>query len=317
MIKTPIEKPEAPASDTSRLAEWWSVGQKSQMRWLGLLGFILLLAAIFGRSLIAFVPFAANSDLHSYILLVPIVSLYLFYIRRGALPKRYHSSPGLAVFLLLIGVISLIVRSRIPDISRNDYFSLTILAFVCLLVAGCFLFTGEAWMKAVAFPLGFLFFMIPMPEAMSNGVETVSKLASADVANFFFNITNTPVLRNGTVFQLPNITVEVAQECSGIRSSWILLITSLVASNVFLKTTWRRALLVAFVVPIAIVRNGFRIFVIGSLCINLGPQMIHSIIHRKGGPLFFSLSLVPLFILLEWLRRREAILKPASEKRNG
>ena len=317
MIKAPIEKPEAPASDTSRLGGWRSVGQKPQMRWLGLLGFILSLAAIFAKSLIAFVPFAANSDLHSYILLVPIVSLYLFYIRRGALPKRYHSSPGLAVFLLLTGVTSLIVRSRIPDISRNDYFSLTILAFVCLLVAGCFLFTGEAWMKAVAFPLGFLFFMIPMPEAMSNGLETASKLASADVANFFFNITDTPVLRNGTVFQLPNITVQVAQECSGIRSSWILLITSLLASNVFLKTTWRRALLVAFVVPLAIVRNGFRIFVIGSLCINFGPQMIHSIIHRRGGPFFFSLSLVPLFILLEWLRQREARLKPASEKRNG
>jgi exosortase/archaeosortase family protein len=106
---------------------------------------------------------------------------------------------------------------------------------------------------------------------------------------------------------LPNIVIEVAQECSGIRSSWVLLITSLLAADLFLKSTWRRALLVCFVIPLAIVRNGFRIAVIGLLCFHFGPQMIHSIIHRRGGPLFFALSLIPLFILLWWLRRGEAV----------
>ena len=100
----------------------------------------------------------------------------------------------------------------------------------------------------------------------------------------------------GLIFQLPNITIEVAQECSGIRSSWVLLMTSILAANLFLKTSWRRFALVAFVIPLAILRNGFRILVIGLLCVNIGPQMIHSVIHRRGGPLFFALSLIPLFL---------------------
>jgi hypothetical protein len=54
------------------------------------------------------------------------------------------------------------------------------------------------------------------------------------------------------------------------------------------------------------VRNGFRIWVIGTVCVEFGPQMIHGIIHNRGGPLFFALSLVPLFLLLWWLRRGEA-----------
>jgi exosortase/archaeosortase family protein len=63
--------------------------------------------------------------------------------------------------------------------------------------------------------------------------------------------------------------------------------------------------LVAFVIPLGILRNGFRILVIGLLCVRVGPHMIDSDIHRRGGPLFFALSLVPLFLLLWWLRRQE------------
>src|SRR5204863_103315 len=85
------------------------------------------------------------------------------------------------------------------------------------------------------------------------------------VSAYFFNLTGTPVLRHGVVFQLPGITIEVAQECSGIRSSWVLFITSLVASHMFLKSPWRRAILVAFVIPLGVIRNGFRILVIGLL----------------------------------------------------
>src|SRR5438445_12634239 len=79
----------------------------------------------------------------------------------------------------------------------------------------------------------------------------------------------------------------------------MLLMTSILAANLFLKTPWRRLALVAFVIPLAILRHGFRILVIGLLCVNAGPQMIHSLIHRRGGPLFFMLSLIP-FILVLW-----------------
>jgi exosortase/archaeosortase family protein len=99
--------------------------------------------------------------------------------------------------------------------------------------------------------------------------------------------------------------LQVAKECSGIHSSWVLFITGLLASHLFLRTRWRKIVLVAFVIPLGILRNGFRIFVIGMLCVHIGPYMIGSMIHRQGGPFFFALSLVPLFLLLLWLRRRE------------
>jgi len=113
------------------------------------------------------------------------------------------------------------------------------------------------------------------------------------------------MVREGMVFELPGIAIQVARECSGIHSSWVLFITGLLASHLFLRTRWRKIVLVAFVIPLGILRNGFRIFVIGMLCVHIGPYMIGSVIHRQGGPFFFALSLVPLFLLLLWLRRRE------------
>ena len=268
---------------------------------------VLFLA--FAPTLVALAIHVAHSQLHSYILLIPPLSFYLIHIRRDQLPKVYSTSAGLGLMAAITGIAALALAklpgTPIQPLSQNDYLGVLTLSFLLLLVAGGFFFLGQKWMVAAAFPVLFLFFMIPMPDAMVEGLETASKLGSAETASLFFSLSGTPFLRAGTVFQLPNITLEVAQECSGIRSSWILLITSLVASNLFLRTTWRRLVLVAFVIPLGLLRNGFRVCVIGLLCVKFGPQMINSPIHHHGGPLFFVLSLIPLFLMLWWLRSGE------------
>jgi exosortase C (VPDSG-CTERM-specific) len=294
-----------------------------------LVGFFLFgisLTAVFVKPLLSLVIHAAGHDLHSHILLIPFVSAYLIYIRRDLLPKDYAFSPGWAALLLIAGVMSL-AAAWIPGViggplTHNDYLTLMALAFVCFLAAGGFLFLGRKWMAAATFPFAFLIFMVPMPDAMADALETASKVASAEAANLFFNLTGTPTLRNGTIFALPGITIEVAQECSGIRSSWVLLITSLLAANLFLTSSWRRTVLVGAVIPLGILRNGFRILFIGLLCVHAGPGMIHSIFHRRAGPPFFVLSLIPLFLLLWWLRRGEAgttreakqVMEPGAKK---
>ena len=160
-------------------------------------------------------------------------------------------------------------------------------------------------MKAAAFPFGFLLFMTPLPAPVVEWLENASQLASADCASFFLHLTGIPVLRDGTIFQLPGIVIEVAQECSGIRSSWVLFIASVLASYLFLRRTPHRLILVLAAIPLGVLRNGFRITVIGLLCVYFGPQMIHHPIHRRGGPIFFVLSLIPLITILWLLRRNE------------
>src|SRR6266576_3420790 len=269
--------------------------------------FAILLLAAFGRPLLGLANYAAHSSLHSHIVLIPFVSGYLFYLRRDQLPKERVADLPLGILALAGGLAVFLFAHWLAFAGRaptdNYYFVLLTISFLCCLAAGGFFFFGRDWMRAVAFPLAYLIFMIPMPDAMADALESASKYASAEVANVLFQLSGTPILRAGRIFQLPNITIEVAQECSGIRSSWVLLMTSVLAANLFLKTSWRRTVLVAFIIPLGILRNGFRILVIGLLCVNVGPQMIHSLIHRRGGPAFFMLSLIPFFLVLWWLRK--------------
>jgi exosortase C (VPDSG-CTERM-specific) len=276
---------------------------------VGFLVFGVLLVAVFSKPLLTLAVYVAGEPLHSHILLIPFVSAYLLYIRRHSLPRDYTFSVRWALIPLIAGAISL-AAAWTPGVfgrslSQNDYLALIALSFVCFVAAGGFFFLGRKWMAAAAFPFAFLIFMVPMPDRVADSLETASKLASADAASMFFNISGTPVLRDGVFFHLSNITLEVAQECSGIRSSWVLFITSLLAANMFLKKPWRRAVLVLAVIPLGILRNGLRIAFIGLLCVHFGPEMLHSVFHRRGGPPFFVLSLIPLFFLLWWLRRGE------------
>jgi exosortase C (VPDSG-CTERM-specific) len=269
--------------------------------------FAIMLLAVFARPLLLLVRYTATSDLHSYTLLVPFVSAYLLYVRRDQLPKNYASDVALGTLSLVAGLGVLVFTYWFDftgrALSLNSRIVLLTLSFLCWLAAAGFFFLGRRWMRAAAFPLAYLIFMVPMPDAMADALETASKYASAEVANFFFHLSGTPFVRVGLVFQLPNITIEVAQQCSGIRSSWVLFMTSILAANLFLKSQWRRFVFVALVIPLAVLRNGFRILVIGLLCVNVGPQMIHSLIHRRGGPLFFTLALIPFLGVLWWLYR--------------
>jgi exosortase C (VPDSG-CTERM-specific) len=283
------------------------------MRAGGYAGYFVLLTLLFSHSLTMLMLYAAGSDLNSHILLVPFISGYLLYLGRGRLLTTYCSSITGTVALSVIGIAALAagIEWR-ASLSINDEVALVALAYVGFLAAGGFLFLGSKWMRAAAFPITFLIFMVPLPDAAVNWLEDASVSGSAEAAAMFFNVAGTPLVRHGTLFELPGIAIRVAQECSGIHSSWVLFITSLIASNLFLRGAWRRIVLVAFVIALGILRNGFRILVIGLLCVHIGPHMIDSPIHHRGGPIFFALSLVPLFLLLWWLRRQERRSSPAE-----
>ena len=283
-----------------------NTGAATSRRFAGWCIYLVILCGAFALPLREFVTYARHSDVHSYVLLIPFVTAYLIYIRWKQLSRELRSSRGYALLLATAGTGALFASLHFTELGQNDYMTLTALSFVCFVIAGIFLFLGSKWARSAMFPLFFFAFMIPLPEAAVDFLENASKEASAEVANWLFLITGTPFLRTGTLFQLPGITITVAKECSGIRSSLVLVITSLLAANMFLRTTWRRALLVGAVIPLGLLRNGLRILVISLLCVRIGPEMINSVIHRRGGPVFFALSLVPLFAML-WLFRRQEL----------
>ncbi len=295
------------------MARWRNLPRAQRTRVLGCAVYLIVLTVLFIQPLTRLAGYAATNDLNSHILLVPLISGYLIYLQRKRLSAAYRSSIGGTAAAGGVGIAALAmwIYWR-ASVSNNDGHTLIALSFVSLVAAGGFLFFGWKWMAAAAFPIAFLIFMAPLPDAVVEWLEKGSMLASAEAAALYFGATGTTFVRHGTVFELPGIVIQVGQECSGIRSSWVLFMTSILASHLFLKTRWRRIVLVAFVIPLGILRNGFRILVIGLLCVHVGPHMIDSTIHHRGGPLFFALSLIPLFLLMWWLRRQERKLKPLN-----
>lgn len=285
----------------SKIGAAGPIGKREKGRVRGFLIFVAIVMAIFSRPLVSLAMYAADSELNSYILLIPFISAYLLFLRRGRLGAKLETSAVWALVAAAAGLAALAIDWHWRQgLSRNDSLSLLALAFLCSIAAGSFLFLGRRWMAAAAFPMGFLFFIVPLPDAAVDCLETASKMASAAVAAGFFDMFGVPALHDGVIFQLPDINIQVAQECSGIHSSLILMIASLVASHLLLRSFWRRAVLVGFALCLGVVRNGFRVFVLGWLCVHLGPGMIESPIHHRGGPVFFALSLIP-FLLLVWV----------------
>lgn len=288
-----------------------------QVLWFAWFGVALTLA--FAWPLFGLLRYALSAELHSHALLIPFISAYLVWLERKRPLPAPSASPALAIIPFVVGLVALkVMLFPAPGetlVKPNDYFALTTFGYLCFLWAGALLFLGGSFVRGFLFPAAFLIFLVPLPTSLENQVEIFFQHTSAEAAAALFSLSGMSFFREGLVFELPGIALQVAQECSGIRSSLVLFITSLLAGHLFLQSPVRRTLLALFVIPLAIVRNGFRIFTIGMLCVQVDPAMVDSWIHKRGGPLFFGLSLIPFFLLLFWLRRQErsrAVAKPVA-----
>jgi exosortase len=147
--------------------------------------------------------------------------------------------------------------------------------------------------------------MVPIPVKALETVIYLLTWGSAEAAYGFFKLTGVSVLREGFSFHLPTLTIEVAEQCSGINSSIALFVSSIVAAQLFLRTGWKKVLLVLCIFPITIIKNGMRIVTLTLLGAYVDPRILSSDLHRKGGIPFFIVALAMLAPILWYLRKTE------------
>lgn len=272
--------------------------------------FALCLAVSYASPIRRLLHYAAARDLYSHLFLVPFISLYLAYQQRSALrPNDSRPSVKEAGLVSAAGAAALWLHASMLragyDLAAVDGLSLILFSFLCFFVGGFLLFLGRGLFRSLAFPLLFLLFLVPMPTLVEEAFETVSQVGSAYAFAGLLALTRTPFLRDGMVFRVPGLTLEVASQCSGIRSSLVLFITGLLAGHLFLRTGWRKLVMAVVFFPIGLLRNGARILTITLLTLHVDPRMMEGPVHRRGGPPFFVLSLIPLFVILFLLKKTE------------
>jgi len=253
--------------------------------------------------LIPLFRYAAGNSLFSHIFLIPFVSAYFVGLRREVIVETDSAHRWLGVVPLGLGIAALFIYLARPSSEFQDQMALAGAVSVTFIWAASLFTLGGRNVAKLLFPFLLLVAMVPFPVAVEAKIETFLQYGSAEVAYWMFQAAGTTLYREGLVFNLPGISMQVAPECSGIRSSLVLFITSLVGGQLFLRSAVNRTVLSLFVIPLALVRNGFRVFVLGELCVRVGPHMIDSAIHHQGGPIFFALSLIPFFALV-WLLMR-------------
>ncbi len=268
----------------------------------------ILWIIVFAVPLAEVARFALASNLQSYILLIPFISAWLAARDRRLLaagPPAWGWGTGLAVAAAGALLYSQ-TASHLASATRiNDVLSPLILAFVLGTAGISALAFGVPGLRAFWFPLFMLLFMVPLPTSFLRGFSVWLQEWSADAAYMMLRLVDLPMYREGLTFRFPTLVVEVAEECSGIHSSLVLIITGLLASHLFLASPWRRLALVLSILPIGVLRNGFRVTVISTLTEKVDPGIIDGPLHHQGGPIFFVLSLAVLFGVLLALRRGE------------
>lgn len=278
--------------------------------------YLLFLLLVGGICLLFLAPLrlliqsVSGSELYSHILLIPPVSIYLVYLRRREIfNENARFSPPGAVFLLAGIGLFFLGKGRGADLSQNDYLSLMTLGAVLCVWGGFLLIFGTGTFRNAVFPLLFLLFAVPVPEYLMDRIIILLQYCSAEVSYAIFNLTGVPIYRDGFIFHLPGLVIEVAKQCGGIRSSLALFITSILAGHLFLRTGGGKIFLAVAVFPITIFKNSVRIVFLSLYGAYVDPGILSSVAHRRGGIPFFIIAMGMLGVVLWIIRRRERRLE--------
>ena len=258
------------------------------------------------RALFGTLALSWRNDEYTQILLILPISMALILMERRSVRSvsdwNFGIGPALVALAAAVACFtSFASRSLTPDVRLSAGMFALVLSWIGSFVL-CF---GKRASRSVLFPLLFLFGLIPLPDVALNFIIALLQKGSAWSAHALFALFGVPVLQQGVMLTIPNLTIQVAQECSSIRSSSMLLITTMVLAQVLLRSPWRKALIVALAIPLSVAKNGLRIFTIAMLGTRVDPGYLTGRLHHQGGILWFLLALICIFAALAVCQRRE------------
>lgn len=262
----------------------------------GVVGLIILITAImYLGSLKWLFTSWLNNEAYSQGFLIPIISAVLIWNKRDVFHGQSESkSPVLFIISLIIyiagqitGAIFITTISLIP-------FILGIILFL----------KGMDAIRAVAFPVIFLIFAIPLPnlEGLTLTLQSISTVVAVYISHILAvdsSYIGCQVIMGGNIF-------EIAPACSGLNS--IISLYTIIALLCYLITDplIDRIVLFITVLPIAILTNGLRIAITLFIASRYSVDLAMTYFHDWGGITFYIIALITTFALLgglRWMRR--------------
>lgn len=239
---------------------------------------------------------------------VPIISAYLLWTRREAIAVEPFDSSlaGLAIFVCSLVMLVTGSLGGEPFIARLS-FPLALMGVVLFLAGPRVI--RHAWMS-----LAFLTFMIPLPYVTLKALTYQARLFDASVTAAALRRLRVPVFQDGVMLYLPDITLEVADDCSSVPAIAALMVLGAAYAQVHPRPGWARIALTLAAVPLGLAANLVRLILTSVAAYYLGRIALDNVIHRFSGTSVFMATVVLLIVLdsaLNRISRRSSWSGPA------
>lgn len=264
---------------------------------------VVVLATLLYRFVPEWVLLAVEDDRYFYTLLAPLICAGMLWAQRKSIreprPSDRADSGRLGWLLLSLALILGVAAWRSSGVPT--------LGVGAAVLSGWGLFLaiwGEAAARRLAFPLACLTLAVPLPIEFMHWIVTVLQQGSAELTHVLFRMTGMPVFRESAFeFALPGISIEVAEECSGIRSATTLFVSSVVAGYWLLDTFPQRASLVLLAIPISVLKNAIRIVALSWLGVYVDRGYFFGDLHHQGGLAFSLVAVILMFAAIVVIRQ--------------
>ena len=277
---------------------------------IGIGAWVLAGAALYAPVLAKLVRDWSANESYSHGFLVLPIALLLAWQQRDRL-RHAAPRPSMAGLLILAFSLGLYVIG-----SLGAELFITRLSMIGVLAGTIVYVWGWQHFRLVSFPLAFLVFMIPLPAILFDRAAVSLQLVASRLGESLLRAVEVPVLRDGNILTLASVTLEVSDACSGIRSLVALLAVTTLVGYLSEPAAWRRALVAAAAVPLAIGLNGVRIGLTGLAATWFGPEAASGSVHEASGWAIFVVALGCVWALQQAMRspehpRGHGLLEPA------
>jgi len=238
---------------------------------------------------------------------VPLFSAHFVWIDRARIRAALGAREPRGLLVIVAGLLLLALgRWEASLLVQGVSFVVTL--------GGVVLWLGGArTLRALAFPLSFMFLMVPLPRGIVAVTTLHLQLFAARFAGQVLSLLDVPFMQRGVVIELPSLTLEVAEVCNGLRFLSALVVLTLAFAYVTQRTVARTAILTLMAVPVAIVANAVRVTGITLGVHYIGPEAASGFIHNYIGKGVWALTILVLVGIGVVLRRTtpETVVPPA------
>jgi exosortase A len=270
----------SPAATAASVVAGWRVLLPGLLVLIGLLG-------LFRETAVAMVGIWSHSDTYAHAFLVPPIVVWMIWRRRSELADL----PVQPAFVALPVVAALCLLWLLGDLAAMN--SVTQFSLVAMIAVAVPVVFGWAVMLALLFPLLFLFFAVPLGEALTPMMMD----ATADFTVTALQLSGVPVYREGLQFIIPSGNWSVVSACSGVR----YLIASFMVGTLFAylnyQSTRRRVIFMALSVAVPVLANWLRAYMIVMLGHLSGNTLAVGVDHLIYGWVFFGVVIGLMFMI--------------------